>query len=118
MKLADYPNAIAQAELAHLAAQQKVRELAEALESRKAEFGAMVANDESLTNEAKRKAARAELELTDADYLNLQASLLTAKDGATEAEIGVRRLTNLFRVERLLAQERIALISHVGVTKQ
>ncbi|NEQ45580.1 MAG: hypothetical protein F6K00_19375 [Leptolyngbya sp. SIOISBB] len=54
------------------------------------------------------KAARAELELTDTNHLALQESLLTAKDAATEAEIEVGRLNNLFRVERLLVQERIA----------
>ncbi|MBE7384344.1 MAG: hypothetical protein F6J95_023395 [Leptolyngbya sp. SIO1E4] len=64
MNLQDFPDAIASSELAHLTALQEVRRLAEAVEVRKSDFGAMVARDESLTNEARRKAARAELELT------------------------------------------------------
>ena len=108
MQLTQYPDAIAQSERAHLASQQQVRDLSAQLEARKAQFSEIVANDAALTNEAKRKAARAELELTDTDYLNLQQRLLMAKDGATEAVIEVGRLSNLFRVERLLMEEKIA----------
>jgi hypothetical protein len=108
MQLIDYPDAIAAAELAHLKAQGEVRALTEALEARKAEFGLMVANDESLSNDAKRKAARAELELSDPDYLKLQRKLLAAKEVAAVALIEAGRVANLFKAERLLGEMAVA----------
>ena len=114
MNITDFPGAIAQAERAHLKALQQVRHVTEAVEARKAQFGAMVAADTSLTNEAKRKAAKAELELTDPDYLGLQQDLLTAKDAATEAMIEVTRLSNLFKVERLIMSMKIAMMQVQG----
>ena len=108
MELREYPNAIAQAELELLGEQQRVRELAKAIEARKAQFGAMVAEDATLTNEAKRKAARAELELTDVEYLKLQDSHQTALDRAVKGRIEVDRLVNMFRVERLFTEQQIA----------
>ena len=114
MNITDFPGAIAQAERAHLKALQQVRHVTEAVEARKAQFGAMVAADTSLTNEAKRKAAKAELELTDPDYLGLQQDLLTAKDTATEAMIEVSRLANTFKVERLLMSMKIAMMQVQG----
>lgn len=112
--LADYPNAIASAELHHLDCQQAVRELSESLEARKAQFGAIVAGDKALSNDAKRKAARAELELTDPEYLDLQAKLVAAKDAMSEAAIEVARVSNAFKVERLLTELKIAVMSVQG----
>ena len=114
MNITDFPEAIAQAERTHLKALQQVRTLSERLEERKAQFGAMVANDEALTNEAKRKAAKAELDLTDAENLGLQQNLLAAKDAATEAMIEVTRLANTFKVERLLMSMKIAVMQVQG----
>ena len=110
LPLADYPNAIAFAERVHLESQQAVRELSEKLEARKAQFGAIVASDSELSNEAKRKAAKAELELTDPEYLSLQQRLTKAKDAATEALIEVGRVSNAFKVERLLTELKIAVM--------
>ena len=91
-----------------------MRTLSERLEERKAQFGAMVANDEALTNEAKRKAAKAELELTDTEYLGLQQNLLAAKDAATEAMIEVTLLANTIKVERLLMSMKLAVMQVQG----
>lgn len=115
MNLADYPQAIADAQITHLTAQQQVRKIAAQLEERKAQFGALVAADKSLTNDAKRKAARAELELTDPEYLDLQQRLTEAKDGSTLATIEVERLGNGFKVERLLMEMKIAISSVDGL---
>lgn len=114
LALADYPNEIASAELAHLKAQQVVRDLSKDLEARKAQFGAIVADDKELSNDAKRKAARAELELTDPEYLDLQAKLVAAKDAMSGAAIEVERVSNAFKVERLLTELKIAVMSVQG----
>ena len=54
MNITDFPGAIAQAERAHLKALQQVRHVTEAVEARKAQFGAIDAADTTLTKEAKR----------------------------------------------------------------
>ena len=108
MRLIEYPDAIAQVEKVALKSQQRVRAVAEALESRKAEFTRIVANDPELTNEAKRKAAKAEMELTDGEFLRLQRQLQAVKDESVLAQIEADRLRNLFKAERLLLEQTIA----------
>lgn len=112
--LADYPQAIAAAESAVLAAQQGARALAEAVEARKAQFGAIVANDKELRNDAQRKAARAELELTDAEYLKLQAQHQAAKDAVVMAQIEADRLLRLWQAEKLATEQAIVRERRMG----
>lgn len=112
--LSEYPQAIAAAESAVLAAQQGARALGEAVEARKAQFGAIVANDSELSNDAKRKAARAELELTDEKYLKLLAQHQAAKDAVVMAQIEADLQANLFRVARLEAEGAIVRERRLG----
>lgn len=108
MNIGDYPQAIAAAESAVLAAQQGARALAEAVERRRAEFKGIVANDKSLSNDAKRKDMLAQLELTDDDFLKLQSQLQAAKDAVVMAQIEADLQGRLWQVARLEAESAIS----------
>ena len=114
MNLADYPRAIAEAEAAVLTAQQGARALAEAVERRKAEFKGMVANDPTLTNDAKRKDMLAQLELMDGEYLGLQMQHHAAKDAVVMAQIEADLQLRLWQAEKLAAEKAIAQGRRMG----
>ena len=110
LTLADYPAAIAAAETAVLRAAQAARVLGEAVERRRAEFKGIVATQlpAGKGNDGQRKNLLNELELTDGEFLGLQAQLQEAKDALVEAQIEADLQGNLFRVARLEAEGAIA----------
>jgi hypothetical protein len=114
LTLADYPQAIAAAEAAVLAAQQGARALAEAVERRRAEFKGIVANDKALSNADKRKDMLAQLELTDSDYLGLQSQHQAAKDAVVMAQIEADLQLRLWQVARLEAEGAIVRERRLG----
>lgn len=102
MKLADYPDAIAAAEVAVLEAQAAALELAELVEGRRAQFAAIVATDASLKNEAQRKAALAELQGSDPEFVALARKRQVTQETLELGRIEVRRLERLFQVAMAL----------------
>lgn len=104
--LEDFALAVAAAEAAVLTAQQGARALAEAVERRRAEFKGMVANDQTLTNDAKRKDMLAQLELMDGEYLGLQQQHQAAKDAVVMATIEADLQSRLWQVARIEAEAK------------
>lgn len=102
MRLQDFPDAIAAAEKAVVKAQELVRALTLSVEACSAQIAVEVMEDKTLTNADKRRAARLEREATDPEYLAYMNALIEARYALSMAEIEARRLTNLFRSERLL----------------
>ena len=100
MKLDQYPDAIAAAEVATLEAKEDYLAKAEAVEGQRAQFKAMVAEKypPRVGNDADRAAYLAELENSDPQY---QANRKAAKEAETGLELGrieVRRLERLYTV--------------------
>ena len=104
LTLADYPDAIANAEVATLAAQAAALVLAETVEGRRAQFAAMVATDPALKNEAQRKAGIAELQGSDPEFVGLAQKQRSAAETLELTRIEVRRLERLFQVALILAK--------------
>lgn len=112
--LKDYPQAIAKQQVILLGASQHVRALQEAIAMRTAEIERIVAYDESLTNDVKRKAKRAEL-MEHMDYKAMQQDLQVAIDRRAAIEIDLNLLLNQFSVLKLEKREAIAqLESHIA----
>lgn len=106
-KLSDFPACISQAQLELLSQERHVRLLQEAIAQRQADIENAVAFDASLTNDAKRKARKAELMATD-EYQQWQQDLQIAQDKRTELQIGLELLRNQFTVLKLERREAIA----------
>ena len=104
MKLDQYPDAIAAAEVATLEAAAAVMGLAESVEGQLAQFKAMVATDSSLKNEAQRKAALAELQGSDPKYLELVDEQRRATETLELGRIEVRRLERCYEVALVVAK--------------
>lgn len=107
MNLRDYPNLVADAERAWLEQGKVCRDLGLALEKRKAEIEGLVANDNTLTNDAKRKAMRVEL-MGEVIMTRLVEQLQAAQDKLSELRIEADLIRDCFLVERLIVQHAIA----------
>ena len=107
LNLLEFPEKIANHRRQLLAASQNVRALQEALVTKTAKIDHLVAHDETLTNDTKRKARRAEL-MDDADYKALLSDLQIATDKRTEIEINLSLLLDQFSVLKLEKREGIA----------
>lgn len=107
LPLSKYPAAIAAAEMAILEQSKSCREIAVAVEARKAEIESLIASDETLTNDTKRKAKRQEL-MIEPETIRLTEFLQESQDKLTELRIELTFLVNCFAVSKLELQDAIA----------
>ncbi len=109
MKLDEFPSAIAQAMRHNLQIEQQLRAAQTAYNRLIAGYEAEIAFDKRLTNEAQRKARKAEL-FNQPEYQAMIESLEALKDQQESARIEMRFLENEFTVARLMRQGEIALL--------
>ncbi|MGG6295269.1 hypothetical protein ACQ4M4_12840 [Leptolyngbya sp. AN02str] len=109
MSLADYPAMIAEASTALLRQEQKTRKLQDIVAIALADVDQQVAFDETLKNEAQRKARKAEL-LADPDLASVLMDLQDAKDAQRELEIQLEQLRSEFAVQKLAERRAIAVM--------
>lgn len=105
--LADYPGLIAVAQIALLQSDQLVREAQEQVDIRVAQIEAAIAFDESLKNDAQRKARRSELMVT---CETTTATLQTLKDERTQKQIDLDLVLNQFAVAKLERRHATAML--------
>lgn len=108
MKLAQYPQAIADAEKDLLKANQALRRSQAELDQLNAAIDSAIAHDSELKNDAQRKAKRAEL-MAESLYQECLKELHYTIDNRTACEIELNLLRNQFTAQKLLLQESIAL---------
>jgi hypothetical protein len=107
MKLHRYPQAIADAERQLLKANQALRASQAELDQLTAALESQIAHDETLKNDAQRKAKRAEL-MADGLYQECLKELHYTQDNRTACEIELSLLRNQWAVAKLETRERIA----------
>lgn len=103
MELQQYPQAIAETKLKALFLDGKIQGLQETISLRNCEIDVAIAFDESLKNEAQRKAARAGM-TQDQSYLELQMELRELQVEREKLRIEAERLQNMFSVLKLEVQ--------------
>lgn len=109
MKLSDYPQAIAKLQRQILSLDQSLIGLQESLSILGIEIEKQVLGDASLSNDAKRKARRLELQQSDLDYCKAANELKTAQAKRDSLDIDLLLLRNQFSVLKL--EERRAIAS-------
>ncbi len=107
MKLIDYPIAIAEKQRHFLQIEQNIRRLQDILNRLAAEIDTAIAFDNTLKNDAQRKAKRLEL-MQASDYRRAAANLQMTQDERAEIEIDLNLLRNQFSVLKLQLREAIA----------
>ena len=109
MELRDYPELIAEKELAILREERHLNIDRSALEQAVSEIDRQVAFDDGLKNDYQRRARKQEL-LTSLDwYANLNERIQRADGEIRRLGIELGLLRNQFSIERLLLRERVAL---------
>jgi hypothetical protein len=100
MNLADYPDAIAAAEVAVLEAKESYLNLVEMVEQQRAEFKGMVAErfPPKTGNDRDRANYLSELENSDPDYQKRRGMAKQQEQGLELARIEVRRLERCYEV--------------------
>lgn len=109
MKLTEYPEAIAKLQRQILKIDQEIIILNETLNTLSSEIEREIVSDSSLSNDAKRKARRLELQ-QEPDYRRFSVSLKTAQIERERAEIDLHLLRNQFSVLKLEERRAIALL--------
>lgn len=107
MNLSQFPQAIADCQTQLLQVERQIRAAQSAYDRVIAKFEAEIAFDKALTNDAQRKARRAELFNFD-EHQAANSVLETLKDQHTIAEIELGRLENEFLIAQLARKGAIA----------
>jgi|GEM_PF-2349781 len=105
----EYPTEIRAKRSELLRIEQNIRQLSDAVAIFSEQFDEMVAFDETLANEAQRKAKRAKLRRENEGYTHALAALQNAQDAKVELEIDLQFLCEEFSWLKLERRERIAL---------
>ena len=108
LSLEDYPNEMVKKRRAILKLDQQIRQLSETLATFSDQIDQLVAFDAELTNEAQRKAKRAELRQQDQGYVVALAALRKVEDQKSDLEIDLKFLSEEFSVLKLQWRERLA----------
>ncbi|MGA7936069.1 MAG: hypothetical protein WCA35_21120 [Kovacikia sp.] len=108
LKLADYPEAIALLQGQILRLDQELTRLNESLAVYAVEIEKQVLADASLSNDAKRKAARLNFQQLDPDYSGTAIKLKTTQVSRDSLQIELDLLRNQFQVEKLQLRYVIA----------
>ncbi len=117
MELRDYPELIAEKELAIMREERHLNIDRSAIEQASAEIDRQVEFDDSLTSDGQRRARKAEL-LGNLDwYANLNERVQRAESYIRRNTIELGLLRNQFSIERLLLRERIALAEETAPGK-
>ncbi len=109
MELRDYPELIAEKELAILREERHLNIDRSALEQAISEIDRQVAFDEGLKNDYQRRARKQELLVSLDWYANLNERIQRADGEIRRLGIELGLLRNQFSIERLLLRERVAL---------
>jgi hypothetical protein len=115
-ELPDYPEAIAAAQRALLQTESHIIQLQETLAVLGVEIEKRVLADVNLSNDAKRKAKRLDLQQSDPDYSKAAMQLKAAQEGKAEQEIQLGQLLNHFSVLKLNLRFKIAQMALETVT--
>jgi hypothetical protein len=110
MKLNEYPAAIAQVQRQILALDQELIGLQETVSFLMMEVEKQVIADASLTNDAKRKARRLELQQSDPDFYRTSIDLKKAQAKREVLGIELQLLLNQFSVLKLEERRAIAFM--------
>lgn len=105
--ISDYPELIADAQRKLRDRASATRQLQLVIANCNAQIERLVAFDESLTNDSRRKARRAEYQ-GEEGHQSLLADLERLQERESEAEIELELLRNEFAILKLEARERIA----------
>jgi hypothetical protein len=108
MKLHDYPIAIAKLQRQTLKLDQRLCTLRESVAFCLSAIDRQIAFDQSLKNDAQRKAKRVELMESDSDYIQALLELRQAEDRKAELDIDLQLLRNQFSLLKLERREAIA----------
>lgn len=100
MQLSEFPQQIADKQLAVLNQEQKVRKLKDILQTFDREIECAVAFDTELKNESQRKSKKAELQ-ADEEYQGTLLELQHAQEALTKLQIEAELLRNHFSVAKL-----------------
>lgn len=107
MELHEFPQAIAHQQSELLISEQAARHWQSQVDQSIAGIDHSIAFDKSLTNEAQRKAARAQL-MAQPDLQTALTTLQTSQDQKTERAIALELLRNQFSVAKLAERRHIA----------
>jgi hypothetical protein len=110
MKLNEYPAAIAQVQRQALALDQELIGLQETVSFLMMEVEKRVIADANLTNDAKRKARRLELQQSDPDFYRASIDLKKAQAKREALGIELQLLLNQFSVLKLEERRAIAMM--------
>lgn len=108
MNLHEYPEAIASIQRELLKADEEIRQLTESVGWAETAIDRQVAFNETLRNDAQRKARKAELLQCDSDYIEAAIALKHAQDRRAELLIELERLRNWFSLLKLEIKAAIA----------
>lgn len=108
MHLHEYPEAIANVQRQLLKADEKIRQFNESVGWAETAIDRQIAFDQSLKNDAQRKARKAELLQTDEVYIEAAIALKHAQDRRAELLIELERLRNWFSILKLEIKAAIA----------
>ncbi|HEY9699662.1 MAG TPA: hypothetical protein V6D10_20545 [Trichocoleus sp.] len=100
MKISEFPQQIADKQLAVLSQEQKVRKLKDILQTFDREIECAVAFDAELKNESQRKSKKAELQ-ADEEYQGTLLELQHAQDALVKLQIEADLLRSQFSVAKL-----------------
>ena len=110
LDLNDYPNEIAVKRRELLKLEQTIRRLSETATTFADQIDQMVAFDAELSNEAQRRAKKAQLRQSDEGYIQASKALADVQDQKAEIEIDLQLLRDQFGLLKLHERERLAHI--------
>lgn len=108
LELEDYPEAIAEVRAAIARCDQRIAELDDHIETRKARFDREVARNSELRNDSQRKAAWKEAAYNDSQYRGWQALRQNQEQQRHQHEIKLELLRGCFTVAKLRERQAIA----------
>ena len=108
MQLQNYPTAIAEKQRQLLSIQQQLRVAKETVAFALSGIERKIAFDDTLKNEAQRKAKKKALTETDIDYIEANTALRRLEEVSAEQDIELGLLLNQFSVLKLEARQEIA----------
>src|SRR5579883_3012433 len=109
LELRDYPELIAEKELALLRLDRQITRDKNALESAINEIEREIAFDEELRNDHQRRAKKHEMLTSQAWYEELTARIAETEGEIRRMSIELNLLRNQFSLEKLLLRERVAM---------
>lgn len=110
MNLSDYPTAIAKLQRQMIKLEVTIRSLKEIVGYSLSSIDRKIAFDESLKNEAQRKAQRSQLLETDSDYISAAIQLRENEINRENLDIDIQLLRAQFSVLKLQRREAIATL--------